>query len=173
MNKLLLTGTLSALTVAAALGGACLATGNCQAQTEAPAPQQAVGSIGLAAQKTAPKKIRWFTSMPEAIKESQRTGKPIFADFYADWCPPCKMLERQTYPNAKVIAESQKWVMVKIDTEKHTDLAVEYGIMSLPTLAALDSKGEPVNGTTGFVNAADFVKFLRAMEKEVAKSKGK
>ncbi len=164
-----MTGTLSAVTLAATLTGACLATGNCQAKPET-APTK-ITAATVAAKANAPTEIRWLTSMPAAIKESQRTGKPIFADFYADWCPPCKMLERQTYPDAKVIAESQKWVMVKIDTEKQVDLAVQYGIASLPTLAALDAKGEPINGTTGFVNAQDFVKFLRAMEKEVAAKK--
>jgi thioredoxin 1 len=172
MKKSLLTATLTVAVVGAALGGACLATGNCQSKTTPASAPVASTSVALAQKsptKTAPKEIRWFTSLAAAKQESKRTGKPIFADFYADWCPPCKMLEAQTYPDPKVIAESQKWVMLKIDTEKHTDLAVQYGISSLPTLAVMRADGKPVTGTTGFLDANDFVKFLRDVRKEVVK----
>lgn len=118
--------------------------------------------------ETAPKEIRWFASLEAAQEESKRTGKPIFADFYATWCPPCKILEAQTYPDPKVIAESQKWVMLKIDTDKQTDLAAKYGTRSLPTLAVMRADGKSVTGTTGFLNANDFVSFLRDVYKEVA-----
>ena len=171
MKKSLLTGALSAAALGVALVGACLSTGNCRAQSQEvlPAVADASAPIALAAQKTAPKlkAIRWHTSLASAIKESKRSGKPIFADFYADWCPPCKMLEAQTYPNPKVIAESQKWVMLKIDTEKHNDLAISYGISSLPTLAVLRADGQPVTGTTGFLDAGQFVQFLRDVRKQV------
>ncbi len=115
------------------------------------------------------KEIHWFTSLEAAQKESKRTGKPIFAGFYATWCPPCKMLETQTYPDPQVIAESQKWVMLKIDTDKQTDLAEQYGIRSLPTLAILRTDGDPVTGATGFHDSREFVKFLRDARKEVVK----
>jgi len=71
------------------------------------------------------------------------------------------MLEKQTYPDAKVIAESQKWVMLKIDTEKQSDLAAQYGISSLPTLAVLRSDGKPVTSVGGFLDAEQFVEFLQ------------
>lgn len=83
------------------------------------------------------------------------------ADFYADWCPPCQLMQKRTFPNAKVIAESQNWVMLKVDTEKHPDLAVRYGISSLPTMAVLNSNGKPVTGAMGYLSAADLVKMMR------------
>ncbi len=165
MKKSLLTGALSAVAVGVALVGACLSTGNCRAQSQEslPAVADAAAPLALTTQRTAPrlKAIRWHTSLASALKESKRTGKPVFADFYATWCPPCKMLEAQTYPDPKVIAESQKWVMLKIDTDKQTDLAVRYGISSLPTLAVLQSDGKPVAGIGGFLDAEQFIAFLR------------
>ena len=169
MKKSLLTGTLTVAAVGAALGGACLATGNCQNKTTPMSVSVASAPTATTKTKTAPKEIRWLTSLEAAKKESKRTGKPIFADFYATWCPPCKMLETQTYPDPNVIAESQKWVMLKIDTDKQTDLAVQYGISSLPTLAVLRADGKPVTGIGGFLDADEFVRFLRDGEKKMKK----
>ena len=166
MKKLLTSGVLGVTLFGVGVTGICLTTGNCQSSA---APSSAPATVAQKNTKALPQKIRWHTSLESALKESKRTGKPIFADFYATWCPPCKMLEEQTYPNAQVIAESHKWVMLKIDTDKQTDLAVKYGIASLPTLAVLRSDGKPVNGTTGFLDAPQFIKFLRDVRKNVVK----
>jgi thioredoxin-like negative regulator of GroEL len=49
-------------------------------------------------------------------------------------------------------------------------LATSYGISNLPTLAVLRAEGQPVTGTTGFLDAGQFVRFLRdARKKLVAK----
>ncbi len=172
MKKSLLIGTLTVAASGLALGGACLATGNCASKTPlstapvalADAPQK------TAPQKAAPKEIRWLASMEAAQKESKKSGKPIFADFYATWCPPCKMLEAQTYPDPAVVAESQGFVMLKIDTDKQTDLAMKYGISSLPTLAALRASGEPIVATSGFLEAGEFIQFLREAKTRAAKA---
>ena len=83
------------------------------------------------------------------------------------------MLEKQTYPDPQVIAESQKWVMLKIDTDQQTDLAVQYGISSLPTLTVLRADGKPVTGIGGFLDAGEFVAFLQdARQKMAAKNGG-
>jgi thioredoxin 1 len=175
MKKLLLTGTLTFVAIGAALGGACIASDSCRGKSGSSAATEPVNgttteftSQQTASKTKAPQAIKWYTSLDSALAESKRTGKPVFADFYADWCPPCKLLESKTYPNPKVIAESQRWVMLKIDTEKQKDLAAKYRIFSLPTLAVMRADGKPVTGTTGFLDADDFVLFLRDVYKQVA-----
>lgn len=170
MKKSLLIGTLTVAASGLALGGACLATGNCASQTPL---STAPVALADAPQKAAPKEIRWLTSMEAAQKESKKSGKPIFADFYATWCPPCKMLEAQTYPDPAVVAESQGFVMLKIDTDKQTDLAMKYGISSLPTPATLRASGEPIVATSGFLEAGEFVQFLREAKSRMAKAPAK
>ncbi len=59
-------------------------------------------------------------------------SKMVLADFYADWCEPCKWLA--------IILESMELDLpvgtkiVKIDVEKHTELGSIYGIKSVPVL---------------------------------------
>lgn len=47
-------------------------------------------------------------------------------DFYADWCGPCKMLGS--------VLETMDLNVVKVNTDKYSDLAQKYGVMSIPTV---------------------------------------
>ncbi|MCM1252420.1 MAG: thioredoxin [Clostridium sp.] len=57
---------------------------------------------------------------------------PVFVDFYADWCGPCKMMA----PIVEKLAEKYdgKLKVGKCDTDKEGELAKRYRIMSIPTM---------------------------------------
>lgn len=67
----------------------------------------------------------------------------VLVDFYAEWCGPCKMLT----PVLERLGES--FEIVKVDVDKHFDLAKEYGIMSVPTLIIFKN-GKVVKQMIGF-----------------------
>jgi thioredoxin 1 len=54
----------------------------------------------------------------------------VLADFYADWCGPCQMLD----PIVKSVAASTPATVAKADTDQHAGLAQEHGVRGLPTL---------------------------------------
>lgn len=110
--------------------------------------------------KTA-KHIEWRPSLPSAIEEATRTGKPIMVDFHATWCPPCKMLDSQTYSDATVIAEADRWVSVKVDVDKEAETAARYNVSSLPTIAFLKPDGTAIASVNGFVPAGQMNAALR------------
>ena len=60
---------------------------------------------------------------------------PVLVDFYADWCGPCKMMS----PIIDEIAEEMKETIKvgKINVDENQDLAMEYGVMSIPTIVIL------------------------------------
>lgn len=94
--------------------------------------------------KTSAKKVNWQPSFAAALAEAKRTGKPIFVDFYTTWCGPCKYLDAVTYKDAKFVAESQKWVMVKVDAEKgaaNVKLAQKFKVDGYPSMIFLTPKG--------------------------------
>ena len=55
----------------------------------------------------------------------------VFVDFFANWCGPCKMLS----PVVEQLSEEIKDVnFLKVDVDLANEIAVEYGVMSIPTL---------------------------------------
>ena len=69
-------------------------------------------------------------------KEVLNSEQPVLVDFYADWCGPCKMLAPVFEALEEEIAnELQGKVKVgKINVDENQDLAMEYNVMSIPTM---------------------------------------
>ena len=71
----------------------------------------------------------------EVVKASQ----PVVVDFYADWCGPCKIIEPVIHKLAEEYHGKVKFV--KVDTDANQQLAMQFGIMSIPTVMFF-SKGK-------------------------------
>ena len=68
----------------------------------------------------------------------------VLADFYADWCGPCKQLE----PIVEQVAANTSATVAKVDVDKHQALAGQYGVRGVPTMV-LFSDGEAVEQVVG------------------------
>lgn len=83
----------------------------------------------------------------------------VFADFYADWCGPCQMLE----PILESIAAETPAVVAKVDVDANQTLASKRGIRGVPTIF-LYADGEEVQRLVGMQQEAD----LRQLIDQVA-----
>ena len=70
-----------------------------------------------------------------------KADTPALVDFYADWCGPCKTQAPILGQLAEEFDGKVKFAKVDIDVDGNKDLAVKYGVLSVPTLI-LFSGGE-------------------------------
>jgi thiol:disulfide interchange protein DsbD len=103
----------------------------------------------------------WTPYDEQRIAAARASGKPVVIDFYADWCMPCKELDRETFSDRRVAAELDRFVRLKADlTKPENALAKQYAIVGVPTLVFLDGTGKEVTGArlTGFEPPDAFVR---------------
>ncbi len=87
-------------------------------------------------------------------------GKTTIIDFYAEWCPPCKMLSK--------VLEKMKApdiVIKKIDIDKEMELAAELGIDAVPFVAIFDRYGKPVVAFIGYREEEEVREIIRKARK--------
>jgi len=77
-------------------------------------------------------------------------------DFYATWCGPCKMFG----PIFEETAKENNINFVKLDVDKHSEIAREYGVMSIPTII-LFKDGKEVKRYTGFMSKEQLIEFIK------------
>lgn len=78
----------------------------------------------------------------EKNKEWKYAGDlPCIVDFYADWCGPCKMIAPILEKLSKEF--EGKLHVYKVDTEAEQDLAMAFGIQSIPSLLFIPMEGKP------------------------------
>lgn len=90
-------------------------------------------------------------------KEVLEETKTVLVDFYADWCGPCKMLAPVIEAAAK---ENESTKFVKINVDEAQELAMEYNIMSIPTLVVI-KEGKEVNRVVGLVDKTELMELIK------------
>ncbi len=87
----------------------------------------------------------------------QSYEKPVVVDFWAEWCGPCRVLG----PTIEQLAaeQSDKWTLVKVNTEEAPDVAQQYRIMSIPNVKMF-YKGEEIADFVGALPRSAILKWL-------------
>jgi len=92
--------------------------------------------------------------------EVLKSSTPAVVDFYAEWCGPCRVLS----PIIEKLSEEYtgRVKFMKLDTDTNSDIAMRYGIMSIPTI--LIFKGGKVMATViGTATASVFKRKIDAV----------
>jgi len=119
--------------------------------------------------------IAWSPYSEEKLAEATAAGRPVFIDSFADWCIPCKELDKFTFSRPEVIAASRKFVMLKADLTSNKDTGVKefykkYRIKGVPTLIFLKPDGSEIEELRGTGFESKDV-FLSKMKRGLALSK--
>jgi thioredoxin:protein disulfide reductase len=133
--------------------------------------------LGNAQARPATGAVQWLPYSDAALSRASRESKPVFIDFYADWCAPCKELDSQTYSAPEVVSRSGEFIMVKVDLTSADDpqaefLRKKYQARGVPTLVFLTPDGREIAELRGTGFESKDV-FLEKMNRALGISAGR
>lgn len=93
----------------------------------------------------------------DTFEQALNSDKLVMVDFWASWCGPCRMLG----PVVEKLAEQYegKAVIGKVNVDEEQELAVRYGVMSIPTVIFFKN-GKEIDRKVGVMPAGAYTQVL-------------
>jgi thiol:disulfide interchange protein DsbD len=110
----------------------------------------------------------WRVNDEAVLAEAKAAGRPAIQDFYADWCAACVELDEKTWSDPAVIAESQRFVALKMDFTRRDEFSkaatARYAVRGMPTVVFYDSQGNEAARFFGFRSPQEVLALMRTVK---------
>ena len=120
------------------------------------------GAATVPAAEVSFRQVQTLDELQGAIAASTR---PVFLDFYADWCVDCVRMERRTFPDPEVARRMAEFTLIKVDVtaynSDHQEILSHFGLIGPPAyLFFVDGEELKQHRTFGFLNPSRFSTLL-------------
>jgi len=115
-------------------------------------------------------KMTWQPYQPDVYESAVTSGKPVIIDFSADWCIPCKEMDKLTFTDPAVVRLSEQFHLLKVDLTSAASpeiirLKDQFNIKGVPSILFIDRNGNEISGlrTLGFEKPERFLDKMNKM----------
>jgi thiol:disulfide interchange protein len=113
---------------------------------------------------------RGFALLDDALAQAQKENKPIVLDFFAGWCAPCLRMEKTTFKDERVKTLLDRCVFVRVDTDKHPEIAKRMAVEGLPDIRFALPDGKLIKQLRSYQDAASFASELEGLLQTIEKA---
>ena len=104
--------------------------------------------------------IHWGYNLDSAFTVASTSNQIIMIDFMAEWCPPCKKMDENTFSNSMIIKKANDFIPIRIDVDNNRTIAEgyngnarKYGGIGIPNILFLDKEKKVIRHIVGFHDA--------------------
>lgn len=107
--------------------------------------------------------IQWLKTMDAGIEQAEELKKPLMVYYSADWEELSEDFERDVLADPEVVAASEKFVSVHLDSDVHEETAKEYGVSAFPTTVFYNSNGDEIKRIVGYTETDKFLAVMNGV----------
>ena len=108
--------------------------------------------------------IPWAASYAKGMAQAQAQKRPALIKFTAEWCGWCERMDVEVFVDASVIKALEGTTCIKVDVDEHPDVAMAYGVRTLPRVIVINTHQEVVGDWLGYQRPDRFLALLLDLE---------
>lgn len=108
-----------------------------------------------------------FALLDDALAKAKREHKLLVLDFNAEWCVPCRRMEKITLVDPRVAELLGQVIFVRVDTDQHSEIAQKLGVVGLPDIRFVAPDGRMLRQLRGYQDVEPFAAALEQAIRQI------